>query len=59
MCKLDFRLLFALFSDWYQVAIKGRRGFYGVAANICSPLTALCVLKKLSSSLGTKGKGIL
>ena len=39
MCKLDFS-----FSDWYQVAIKGRRGFYGVAANICSPLT-LCIEK--------------
>ena len=42
---LSFRPLFWLVSS----SIKGRRGFYGVAANICSPLTGLCVLKKLSS----------
>ena len=41
----SFRPLFWLVSS----SIKGRRGFYGVAANICSPLTGLCVLKKLSS----------
>ena len=53
MCKLDFS-----FSDWYQVAIKGRRGFYGVAANICSPLT-LCIEKTFKLACLPPVRGII
>ena len=41
--------MFRLFLIGIRFAIKGRRGFYGVAANICS--LSCCVLKKLSKPL--------